>query len=69
MPTKIQLENKRAELEQWLRDNPTHPNAVEVRQNLNLVIKEIIGFESPRTFERDTYDITDVEINSKTASK
>lgn len=69
MPTKIQLENKRGELEQWLRDNPTHSNAVEVRQNLNLVIKEIIGFESPRTFERDTYDITHVEINSKPASK
>jgi hypothetical protein len=68
MPTKQQLENKRAELEQWLRDNPTHPNAVEVRQNLNLVVKDIIGFEHPRTFERDTFDITDVEINSKQAN-
>ncbi len=63
MPTKIQLENKRTELEQWLRDNPTHPNAVEVRHNLNLVIKEITGVTRP--FERDTFDISDVEIYKK----
>jgi hypothetical protein len=62
MPTKIQLENKRAELEQWLIDKPTHTNAPEVRHNLNLVVKEITGFSSNRTFERDTFDISEIDL-------
>jgi hypothetical protein len=38
-------------------------NAPEVRHNLQLLLKEITV--ASRTFERDTFDISDVEIFEK----
>ncbi len=40
--TPQQLKNKKAELEQWLRDNPNHPNRVEVQSDLRNVIDKLL---------------------------
>jgi hypothetical protein len=42
MQTKTQLNNKKAELEQWLRDNPTHANRIEVQRDLRNIIDKLI---------------------------
>ncbi|AOW08716.1 hypothetical protein [Flavobacterium gilvum] len=46
-------QNKITELEQWLRDNPNHPNRIEIAADLRKLKEESI----PRTVERDTFDL------------
>lgn len=56
MPTKMtpqQTKNKIAELEQWLRDNPSHPNRTTIETDLRRLNEQACG----RTYERDTYDL------------
>ena len=42
MQTKTQLNNKRAELEQWLRDNPNHVNRADVQRELRNVTDKLL---------------------------
>jgi len=40
--TPQQLKNKRAELEQWLIDNPNHTNRIEILSDLRKVIDKLL---------------------------
>lgn len=42
MQTKTQLINKRSALEQWLRDNPNHPNRPDVQRDLRKVNDQLL---------------------------
>jgi hypothetical protein len=48
--TPQQHKNRTAELEQWLKDNPNHPNRTIIETDLRKLTEE-------RTYERDTFDI------------
>ncbi|CAD0008043.1 hypothetical protein FLAT13_04166 [Flavobacterium salmonis] len=45
MRTKNQLKNKKAELEQWLTDNPNHPDRIKIQSDLNNVINKLLEKE------------------------
>jgi hypothetical protein len=52
--TPQQTKNKIAELEQWLRDNPSHhPNRPLIESDLRKLEEEQVS----RTYERDTFDL------------
>ena len=64
-------QNKIAELEQWLRDNPNHENRViiesDLRKLLTISTPVLPGGEggatnSVRPFERDTFDLRELNI-------
>lgn len=40
--TPQQLKNKKAELEQWLIDNPTHENRIEISSDLRNIINQLL---------------------------
>ncbi|MDA6068668.1 hypothetical protein NJT12_03455 [Flavobacterium sp. AC] len=40
--TQQQLRNKKAELEQWLIDNPNHTNQIEIQSDLRNVIDQLL---------------------------
>jgi hypothetical protein len=44
--TAQQLKNKKAELEQWLIDNPTHPNQLEIQRDLRKIIDQLIELKT-----------------------
>lgn len=46
MQTENQLKNKRAELEQWLIDNPNHPNQLEIQRDLRKIIDQLIELKT-----------------------
>jgi hypothetical protein len=56
MPTKMtpqHRQNKISELEEWLRDNPSHhPNRPLIEADLRKLREEA----TPRTYGRDTFD-------------
>lgn len=43
--TRKQIQNKIAELEQWLKDNPNHPNRVTVESDLRTLYTNLEYFE------------------------
>jgi hypothetical protein len=43
--TKQQLKNKKAELEQWLMDNPNHADRCKIQSDLNNIINELLEKE------------------------
>lgn len=51
--TPQQRANKIADLEQWLKDNPNHPDRTTVEADLRKHKEAHI----PRTYERDTFDL------------
>jgi hypothetical protein len=48
--TPQQTKNKIAELEQWLQDNPNHPNRTIIETDLRKLTEA-------RTYKRDTFDL------------
>jgi hypothetical protein len=44
--TTQQLKNKKAELEQWLIDNPNHPNQLEIQRDLRKIIDQLIELKT-----------------------
>ena len=66
MRTKIQLENKITELEQWLIDNHSeHCSRPQIEADLRKVKSELEALQNDRTFERDTFDIREHQFNSQ----
>ena len=58
--TQQQRKNKITELEQWLIDNPSHPNRVLIEtdlRNLQLVQLGLVPRSDDIVYERDTFDI------------
>lgn len=64
-------QNKIAELEQWLRDNPNHENRVIIESDLRKLLTipspalpfgEGGATESIRTYERDTFDLRELNF-------
>jgi hypothetical protein len=56
-----QLQNKIAELELWLRDNPNHQNRTLIETDLRKLKEQSI----PRTYERDTFDFREHNFSQK----
>jgi hypothetical protein len=60
--TPQQRQNKIAELEQWLQDNPSHhPNRPLIETDLRKLREE----STPRTYERDTFDLRNHNFQSQ----
>jgi hypothetical protein len=51
--TPQQRQNKIAELEQWLRDNPNHENRTVIETDLRKLTEK----QNRRPLERDTFDL------------
>ena len=51
-------QNKIAELEQWLRDNPNHENRTTIETDL----RKLKEAQNERPIERDTFDIRELNI-------
>ncbi len=51
--TPQQIQNKIADLEQWLRDNPNHENRTTIETDLRKLKEQT----NHRTHERDTFDL------------
>lgn len=51
--TPQQRQNKIADLEQWLKDNPNHPDRTTVETDL----RKLQEVNTPRAYERDTFDL------------
>lgn len=51
--TPQQKNNKIAQLKEWLRDNPNHPDRTTVETDL----RKLQEANAPRTYERDTFDL------------
>ena len=60
-------QNKIAELQQWLRDNPEHVNRVIIESDLRkLLTPDPSPKESgDRTFERDTFDLREYNFHDQ----
>lgn len=65
-------QNKIAELQQWLRDNPEHVNRVIIESDLRklnptpaLPEGEGGATNSVRTFERDTFDLREHNFHNQ----
>lgn len=66
MPTKQQLKNKIADLEQWLQDNhPEHESRPHNEAELIKAKEQLSQLVSCRTFERDTFDLREHNFNEK----
>jgi hypothetical protein len=61
--TKQHQTNKIAELEQWLQDNPNHPNRTTIETDLRKLKEEQVG----RNYERDTFDLREHNFHSTTS--
>ena len=51
-----QIRTKISELDSWLTENPTHQDVSLILQQKRDLAKELLEQEPPRTFERDTFD-------------
>lgn len=51
--TPQQRTNKIAQLQEWLRDNPNHPDRTTVETDL----RKLQEVNTPRTYEWDTFDL------------
>jgi outer membrane PBP1 activator LpoA protein len=56
-----QHQNKIAELEQWLRDNPNHPNRTTIETDL----RKLKETDQGRTYERDTFDLSEHNFHNQ----
>jgi len=59
------LKTRIAELEFWLLDNhPEHIAVETIHADLRKAKQELEELENPRTYERDTFDIREHDINT-----
>jgi hypothetical protein len=58
-----QIRTKISELDSWLTENPSHPDAYQVLEQKRDLAKQLLEQEPPRTYERDTFDITEQKIH------
>ena len=57
-----QIRTKISELDSWLTEHPSHQDVFLVLEQKRDLAKELLEQEPPRTYERDTFDITEQNI-------
>lgn len=62
--TSQQIKTKIAELDSWLIEHPSHQDVFHVLEQKRDLNNQLLEVEPPRTFERDTFDISEQKIQN-----